>query len=104
MVDVANKLTYFQAIIGLEDPDLCTEILSTHGWDLEQAISSFTSADNNPSASSITTTSETGRHCWRQSSSSSSFRRSAALKIIIDTLNLVAMQIFIEADLFIFSL
>ncbi|KAL7167793.1 hypothetical protein ACSBR2_038284 [Camellia fascicularis] len=52
MVDVADKLAYFQAITGLEDPDLCTEILSAHGWDLEQAISSFTSADNNPSASS----------------------------------------------------
>ncbi|CAL5360294.1 unnamed protein product [Camellia sinensis] len=57
MVDVADKLAYFQAITGLEDPDLCTEILSAHGWDLEQAISSFTSADNNPSASSTTTTS-----------------------------------------------
>ncbi|VVB08742.1 unnamed protein product [Arabis nemorensis] len=45
MVDVADKLGYFQAITGLEDPDLCTEILQAHGWDLELAISSFTSSD-----------------------------------------------------------
>lgn len=42
MVDAADKLAYFQAITGLEDPDLCTEILTAHGWDLELAISSFT--------------------------------------------------------------
>ncbi|EEF43422.1 plant UBX domain-containing protein 10 [Ricinus communis] len=47
MVDVADKLAYFQAITGLEDPDLCTEILQAHGWDLELAISSFTSNNNN---------------------------------------------------------
>lgn len=46
MGDVADKLAYFQAITGLEDTDLCTEILSAHGWDLEQAISSFTSTSN----------------------------------------------------------
>ncbi|CAH2070987.1 unnamed protein product [Thlaspi arvense] len=45
MVDVADKLGYFQAITGLEDPDLCTEILQAHNWDLELAISSFTSSD-----------------------------------------------------------
>ncbi|OMP02862.1 hypothetical protein COLO4_10773 [Corchorus olitorius] len=50
MVDVADKLAYFQAITGLEDPDLCTEILQAHGWDLELAISSFTSS--NPTSSS----------------------------------------------------
>ncbi|CAL9044336.1 plant UBX domain-containing protein 10-like [Musa acuminata AAA Group] len=38
-----DKLAYFQAITGLDDPDLCTEILSAHNWDLELAISSFTS-------------------------------------------------------------
>lgn len=43
MSEVADKLAYFQAITGVEDTDLCTEILSAHGWDLEQAISSFTS-------------------------------------------------------------
>ncbi|KAK7344100.1 hypothetical protein VNO77_13363 [Canavalia gladiata] len=46
MADVADKLAYFQAITGLEDPDLCTEILAAHGWDLELAISSFTSSSN----------------------------------------------------------
>lgn len=46
MADVADKLAYFQAITGLEDPDLCTEILAAHGWDLELAISSFTSTSN----------------------------------------------------------
>ncbi|EPS68279.1 hypothetical protein M569_06490 [Genlisea aurea] len=45
MGDVANKLAYFQAITGIEDTDLCTEILSAHNWDLELAISSITAAD-----------------------------------------------------------
>lgn len=49
MSDVADKLAYFQAITGVEDTDLCTEILSAHGWDLEQAISSFTSTSNSDS-------------------------------------------------------
>ncbi|KAF8099405.1 hypothetical protein N665_0244s0007 [Sinapis alba] len=59
MVDVADKLGYFQAITGLEDPDLCTEILQAHGWDLELAISSFTSSsdprddDADPSSSRV---------------------------------------------------
>ncbi|KAE8681339.1 HIT-type Zinc finger family protein [Hibiscus syriacus] len=53
MVDVADKLAYFQTITGLEDPDLCTEILQAHGWDLELAISSFTSSTQ-PSASTAT--------------------------------------------------
>ncbi|EXC07935.1 FAS-associated factor 2-B [Morus notabilis] len=48
MVDVADKLAYFQAITGLEDPDLCTDILAAHGWDLELAISSFTSNNADP--------------------------------------------------------
>ena len=52
MVDVADKLGYFQAITGLEDPDLCTEILQAHGWDLELAISSFTSSSD-PSSSRV---------------------------------------------------
>ncbi|XVE58131.1 hypothetical protein DITRI_Ditri04bG0145500 [Diplodiscus trichospermus] len=47
MVDVADKLACFRAITGLEDPDLCTEILQAHGWDLELAISSFTSSNEN---------------------------------------------------------
>ncbi|WCJ26628.1 UBX domain-containing protein [Euphorbia peplus] len=33
-------------ITGLDDPDLFTEILQAHGWDLELAISSFTSGEN----------------------------------------------------------
>ncbi|XP_047961540.1 plant UBX domain-containing protein 10 [Salvia hispanica] len=45
MGDVADKLAYFQAITGLEDADLCTEILSAHNWDLESAISSITAPD-----------------------------------------------------------
>lgn len=50
MGDVGDKLAYFQAITGVEDPDLCREILSAHGWDLEQAISSFTNTtSDNPS-------------------------------------------------------
>ncbi|KAL4333605.1 hypothetical protein GQ457_07G031140 [Hibiscus cannabinus] len=50
MVDVADKLACFQAVTGLEDPDVCTDILQAHGWDLELAISSFTSS-NQASAS-----------------------------------------------------
>ena len=46
MGDVADKLAYFQAITGLEDPELCTEILAAHNWDLELAISTFTSSSN----------------------------------------------------------
>ncbi|KAJ8555917.1 hypothetical protein K7X08_013413 [Anisodus acutangulus] len=45
MGDVANKIAYFQAITGVEDADLCTEILAAHGWDLELAISAFTSSN-----------------------------------------------------------
>ncbi|XP_020588908.1 plant UBX domain-containing protein 10 [Phalaenopsis equestris] len=44
-----DKLAYFQAITGLEDTELCTEILSAHNWDLELAISSFTSTADSPS-------------------------------------------------------
>ncbi|CAA7403686.1 unnamed protein product [Spirodela intermedia] len=39
-----DKLATFQAITGLEDPDLCAEILAAHDWDLDLAVSSFTSA------------------------------------------------------------
>ncbi|XP_047182703.1 plant UBX domain-containing protein 10 [Vigna umbellata] len=46
MGDVADKLAYFQAITGLEDADLCTDILAAHNWDLELAISSFTTSVN----------------------------------------------------------
>lgn len=57
MVDVADKLAYFQAITGLEDPDLCTEILQAHDWDLELAISSFTSTNPPPQQSNTGNTS-----------------------------------------------
>ncbi|KAJ1403999.1 UBX domain [Sesbania bispinosa] len=56
MADVADKLAYFQAITGLEDPDLCTEILAAHGWDLELAISSFTSSANPTTTDTATPT------------------------------------------------
>ncbi|XP_062029186.1 plant UBX domain-containing protein 10 [Rosa rugosa] len=46
MSDPSDKLAYFQAITGLEDSDLCVEILTAHGWDLELAISSFTTPEN----------------------------------------------------------
>ncbi|XP_051138214.1 plant UBX domain-containing protein 10 [Andrographis paniculata] len=60
MGDVADKLAYFQAITGLEDTDLCTEILSAHNWDLELAISSITSTDTHrPSSSSVSASAST---------------------------------------------
>ncbi|XP_042480900.1 plant UBX domain-containing protein 10-like [Macadamia integrifolia] len=46
MLDFADKLAYFQAVTGLDDPDLCTEILAAHGWDLELAISAFTTSNS----------------------------------------------------------
>lgn len=49
MVDASDKLTYFQAITGLEDTDLCTEILAAHNWDLELAIAAFTGDHNTTS-------------------------------------------------------
>ncbi|OAY75523.1 Plant UBX domain-containing protein 10 [Ananas comosus] len=62
----SDKLAYFQAITGLDDPDLCAEILSAHNWDLELAVSSFTSSSNPPppptstiAAAAATTTTST---------------------------------------------
>ncbi|XP_010455471.1 PREDICTED: plant UBX domain-containing protein 10 [Camelina sativa] len=53
MADTVDKLTYFQMVTGLQDPDLCTEILQAHDWDLELAISTFTStSDHRGGASS----------------------------------------------------
>ncbi|RRT51634.1 hypothetical protein B296_00050998 [Ensete ventricosum] len=66
-----EKLAYFQDITGLDDPDLCTEILSAHNWDLEIAISSFTSHVAPSSSSSIPPSSAAA------SSSSSSISPSA---------------------------
>ncbi|PIA48867.1 hypothetical protein AQUCO_01300042v1 [Aquilegia coerulea] len=51
MVDFEDKVAYFQAVTGLEDRDLCTEILAAHNWDLDLAIISFSSdssSSNNP--------------------------------------------------------
>ncbi|KAH7686877.1 FAS-associated factor 2 protein [Dioscorea alata] len=45
-----DKVAYFQAITGIEDPDLCSQILSAHNWDLQLAISSISS----PTAPSVT--------------------------------------------------
>lgn len=50
MGDVADKIAYFQAITGLDDPDLCNEILTAHNWDLELAVASFTSASTSSPA------------------------------------------------------
>ncbi|XP_031094960.1 plant UBX domain-containing protein 10 [Ipomoea triloba] len=50
MGDMADKLAYFKAITGVEDSELCTEILSAHGWDLELAISAFISENNRSEA------------------------------------------------------
>lgn len=77
MVDVADKLAYFQAITGLEDPDLCTEILQAHGWDLELAISYFAStntnndADNNAVSTTTAATTDVGSSAAESSSSAS---------------------------------
>ncbi|XP_075508719.1 plant UBX domain-containing protein 10-like [Primulina tabacum] len=46
MGDISDKLSYFQAITGIEDTDLCTEILTAHGWDLELAVSSITATED----------------------------------------------------------
>ncbi|XP_016513836.1 plant UBX domain-containing protein 10 [Nicotiana tabacum] len=54
MSDVADKIAYFQAITGVEDADLCTEILAAHGWDLELAISTFTSSNSSENHHSAT--------------------------------------------------
>ncbi|KAG9452662.1 hypothetical protein H6P81_005566 [Aristolochia fimbriata] len=44
--DSDDKLAYFQAVTGLEDRDLCAEILAAHGWDLELAVSAITSTSS----------------------------------------------------------
>lgn len=65
MSATADKLAHFQSITGLQDADLCTEILSAHGWDLEQAISSITSTSDshhtNPPTTSATDIDTTDR-------------------------------------------
>ena len=48
---VDDKVSYFQAVTGISDPDLCTEILAAHNWDLQVAVSSITANPSSPSAS-----------------------------------------------------
>lgn len=56
MSNTSDKIAQFQAITGLQDADLCTEILSAHGWNLEQAISSITSTSDSDHINPPTTT------------------------------------------------
>ncbi|TVU31972.1 hypothetical protein EJB05_23688, partial [Eragrostis curvula] len=51
---VDDKVSYFQAVTGITDPDLCTEILAAHNWDLQVAVSSITANPSSPSASTST--------------------------------------------------
>ncbi|KAK1258389.1 hypothetical protein QJS04_geneDACA007007 [Acorus gramineus] len=49
-----DKLASFQAVTGIDDLDLCRDILSAHNWDLELAVSSYSSTispDSVPAAS-----------------------------------------------------
>ncbi|KAF8727864.1 hypothetical protein HU200_018430 [Digitaria exilis] len=55
---VDDKVSYFQAITGISDPDLCTEILAAHNWDLQVAVSSITANPSSPSASASTSSRE----------------------------------------------
>uniref|UniRef100_A0A804RE63 UBX domain-containing protein n=1 Tax=Zea mays TaxID=4577 RepID=A0A804RE63_MAIZE len=47
---VDDKISYFQAVTGISDTDLCTEILAAHNWDLQLAVSSITANPSSPSA------------------------------------------------------
>lgn len=58
MSSTSDKLAQFQAITGLDDPDLCTEILTAHNWDLQQAISTITSSEPPENPESVTDTPE----------------------------------------------
>ncbi|VAH05320.1 unnamed protein product [Triticum turgidum subsp. durum] len=48
---VDDKLAYFQAVTGISDPDLCTEILVANNWDLQLAVSSITGDPSSPEPS-----------------------------------------------------
>ncbi|KQJ97490.1 plant UBX domain-containing protein 10 [Brachypodium distachyon] len=48
---VDDKVGYFQAVTGISDPDLCTEILAAHNWDLQLAVSSMTANPSSPEPS-----------------------------------------------------
>ncbi|PWA85919.1 Thioredoxin-like fold [Artemisia annua] len=58
MSTTSDKLAQFQAITGLDDPDLCTEILTAHNWDLQQAISTITSSEPPENPETVTDTPE----------------------------------------------
>ncbi|KAG8092307.1 hypothetical protein GUJ93_ZPchr0012g21887 [Zizania palustris] len=45
---VDDKVGYLQAVTGISDPDLCTEILAAHNWDLQLAVSSITANPSSP--------------------------------------------------------
>ncbi|BAT11700.1 plant UBX domain-containing protein 10 [Oryza sativa Japonica Group] len=45
---VDDKVSYFQAVTGISDHDLCTEILAAHNWDLQLAVSSITANPSSP--------------------------------------------------------
>ncbi|XP_006661964.1 plant UBX domain-containing protein 10 [Oryza brachyantha] len=47
---VDDKVSYFQAVTGISDHDLCTEILAAHNWDLQLAVSSITANPSSPPA------------------------------------------------------
>ncbi|CAM0956447.1 unnamed protein product [Alopecurus aequalis] len=48
---VDDKVGYFQAITGIPDTDLCTQILEAHNWDLQLAVSSITDNPSSPEPS-----------------------------------------------------
>jgi FAS-associated factor 2 len=50
---VDDKVGYFQAITGIPDTDLCTEILAAHNWDLQLAVSSITGNPSSPEPSTF---------------------------------------------------
>lgn len=45
---IDDKVIYFQAVTGISDHDLCTEILAAHNWDLQLAVSSITANPSSP--------------------------------------------------------
>ncbi|XP_062074654.1 plant UBX domain-containing protein 10 [Humulus lupulus] len=91
MVDVADKVAYFQAITGLEDSDLCTEILAAHGWDLELAISNYTSTNAvSPEEEPLVGTSSTGVGGGASVRSSGSELREASVRPLPNSSNAVA--------------
>jgi FAS-associated factor 2 len=51
---VDDKVSYFQAVTGISNTDLCTEILAAHNWDLQLAVSTITANPSSPSASAST--------------------------------------------------